>query len=91
MSLISSLPQVTVAFAIFGAIYCLVKNRANPPGRTLEMVVSKLLAASSLPTGVLLLASAFDKSLLVHVSDSGVYVAAAGVALLFVGIKELFK
>lgn len=55
------------------------------------MVVSKLLAASSLPTGVLLLASAFDKSLLVHVSDSGIYVAAAGVALLFVGIKELFK
>jgi hypothetical protein len=86
-----TLQQVTVACAVSGAIYCLIRHRANPSGRTLESVVLKLLAASTIPTGILLLACAFDTSLLRHVSDVGIYVAAAGVALLFVGVKEILK
>lgn len=88
---IPTLQQVTVACAVLGAMYCLFKHRANPSNRTLEAVVLKLLAASTMPTGMLLLASAFDTSLLMHVSDVGIYVAAAGISLLFVGIKELLK
>lgn len=89
--MLPTLQQVTVACAVLGALYCLIRNRSNPAKRTLEEVLLKLLSASTIPTGLLLLACAFDNSLLKHVSDFGIYVAAAGIALLFVSIKELLK
>ena len=89
--IVPTLKQVTAAFAIGGACYCLFKHRSNPSGRSLEAVVGKLLAASSIPTGAVLLLCAFDTSLRVIVSDAGLYVAAAGFVLLLVSIKELLK
>jgi hypothetical protein len=88
---IPNLQQVTVGFAVFGAAYCLIKHRNNPSKRTLQSVILKLLAASTVPTGFLLLACAFNTSLLQRVSDVGIYVAAAGVTLLFVSVQEMLN
>ena len=89
--LVPTLNQVTAAFAIGGACYCLLKHWSNPNGRSLEAVAGKLLAGGSIPTGIVLVLCAFDTSLLVIVGDAGLYVAAAGFVLLFVSIKELLK
>ena len=86
-----TLTQITVGFAILGAIVCIALNRSNLASLKLEEVVLKILGASAIPNGVLLLAAAFDDSLLKRVSDAGIYLVAAGAALLFVSVKELLK
>jgi hypothetical protein len=91
LSLHHPLQQLTVAFAVGGAAFFLLKHRSNPRGRTLEATLAKLLAASAVPTGIWLLGCAFDASLLAAVQDAGLYMAAAGISLLFVALKELLK
>ena len=88
---IPSLAQITVGFAIAGAAICLIRNRTQLSALKLEDVVLKILGASAIPNGFLLLGAAFDDSLLQRVSDAGIYLVAAGSALLFVSIKELVK
>jgi hypothetical protein len=84
-----SLQHVTVASAILGAAYAAIRYRAT---LSLEIVVGKLLAASSIPAGLFLLACAFDTTLASKLSgDLGLYFGAAGVALLYVSVKELVK
>lgn len=86
-----TLTQISIVFALVGVLYGLIKHRANPHGRDLEGILQKLLAASSVPTGILLLACGFNTSLLDYVTDVGLYVTAAGVALLYVAVKEILK
>jgi len=86
-----SLAQVTVGFALLGGVIALLRHRGNPTKLTLETVLGSLLAASSIPSGLFLLGCAFDSSLIKHLSDLGLYLAAAGVALLYVSIKELIQ
>ena len=86
-----SFQQITVGFAILGALFALMQQRKQPGGHQLEKVVVKLLAASSIPTGVLLLGCAFNASWIAKLNDLGIYLAAAAVALLFVSLKELIK
>jgi hypothetical protein len=90
MFLMPSLSQLTVICAIAGACFSLVfrRNGKSPP---LEVVVTKLLCASLIPIGVMLMLCAFDTSLLALVADAGLYIAAAGIALLVVAIKGLCK
>jgi hypothetical protein len=57
----------------------------------LDVVVGKLLSASLIPTGVMLVVCAFNTSLLASIADVGLYVAAAGIALLVVAAKGLRK
>ncbi len=83
-----SIGQVNVAFAIAGAIFCLYRQRT---AATLQDVILKLVTASAIPTGVMLIVGAFNPELLKIVTDTGIYIAAGGVALLFVSIKELLK
>jgi hypothetical protein len=80
-----SFQQITVACAICGAIIALIQKRS------LEGVVGKLLAASAVPTGIVLVGCAFDSSLITKLSDLGLYLLAAAVALLYVSLKELFR
>ncbi len=54
-------------------------------------MILKLVTASAIPTGVMLIVGAFNPELLKIVTDTGIYIAAGGVALLFVSIKELLK
>lgn len=51
-------------------------------------------AGSSAPSGVLLIYAAFDQSVVSKISDSNVYIAFAGIALLYVAaltVKDKFK
>jgi hypothetical protein len=85
-----SFQQLTVGCAVLGAIIALIQHRKGD-GLRLETVVAKLLAASSVPTGFFLLACAFNTSLVSRLADLGLYLAAAGIALLYVSIKEFIK
>ena len=89
--MLPTLSQVTIVFAIVGAFLGFGLHRIEGEGPSLEVVVTKLLAASLIPTGVMLLLCAFDTSLLASVEDVGLYIAAAGIMLLVVAIKTLSK
>jgi hypothetical protein len=86
-----SVQETTVACALIGASVAFIQQRNQPNDQHLEKVMAKLLAASSIPTGLLILASAFHTEWLSKLSDLGIYLAAAGVALLYVSVKELIK
>jgi hypothetical protein len=88
MNSLPSLPQLTVGFALLGGIVAVVRHRKS---LTLEVVLGNLLAASSIPSALFLLWCAFDASQLVRLNDLGLYLAAAGVALLYVATKELVR
>lgn len=62
------------------------KDRKNNLGDLL--VVG--LAGSSVPTGLLLIYGAFDKSVIPKLSDAGTYIAFAGAALLII-FGQTFK
>lgn len=47
------------------------------------------ITSSSLPSGFLFIASAFDSSLLARVSEAPVYIALAGCAILYIAIKTV--
>jgi len=80
-----SFQQVTVGCAILGVVIAVWRKLP------LEGIVAKLLAASALPTGILLLGCAFHTDWISKLSDLGIYLLAAGVALLYVSLKELWK
>ena len=88
MSGFPSLAQLTVGFALFGGVFALFRHRNT---LTLEAVLGNLLAASSIPSAILLLWCAFDSSRINYMNDLGLYLAAAGVALLYVAIKEMTR
>ena len=46
-------------------------------------------AGSSLPSGILLIYAAFDQTIIAKISDSNVYIAFAGIALLYVAIMTV--
>lgn len=56
---------------------------------SLEDVFTVGITASSFPSGFLFIASAFDSSLLVKVSEAPVYIAFAGIAVLFIAVKTV--
>lgn len=85
MNWLPSLQETTVACAVLGVLIGLWKRAS------LEGIIGKLLAASALPTGILLLACAFHTGWISKLSDLGIYLLAAAVALLYVSLKELLK
>jgi len=87
MSWPPSFEQTTVGVALLGAGVALIRERGKPD---LVDLISKLLAASAIPTSMYLLASAFNPAWVQKLSDVGLYLAAAGLALLYVSLKELF-
>jgi len=87
----NALQQLAVGFGIAGAAYSVIHQKRGATSISLERVIVSLVSASSIPAGLLLLACAFDNDLISSLHDVGLYLAAAGIALLFVSIKELFK
>ena|SRR5665213_1855431 len=55
----------------------------------LEDILIVFMSGASMPTAVLLICSGFNKELLSKVSDAGIYMGLAGVALLYVGVRNL--
>lgn len=85
-----SFEHTTVGAGLFGVLVVLLRGWKNRAVLKLEDVIAKLLAGSAIPTGFYLMACAFNTSLIAKLSDLGLYLAAAGLALLYVSIKELW-
>jgi len=85
-----SFQQTTVGVALLCAAVAVLRGPQKPGGLRLEDVIAKLLAGSSIPTGLYLMACAFDTSLVAMLTELGLYLAAAGLALLYVSVKELW-
>jgi hypothetical protein len=85
---IPTLQQMTVGSAALGALYAALRDGK---ALTLQTVVVKALTASSLPTGIFLICAAFNPTLGAKLSDLGLYLLAAAIALIYVSLKELFK
>ena len=75
-----------------GGAYSIIRNLLSEKKEgILEDALKKLFAASSIPTGGLLMLCAYNSSLLQHLNDRGIYLTAAGISLLYVSINELRK
>jgi len=85
-----SLQQFTVVAAVLGALTFLVAQLLRRKQPHLEKILVKAFAASTIPTGFLLLVSGFQPNLLTQIADLSLYAAIAGIALLYISFKELF-
>jgi hypothetical protein len=56
----------------------------------LNSIIEKTLAGSAIPTGFYLLACAFKPEWVKNVADLGLYLVAAGIALLYVSVSPFF-
>jgi hypothetical protein len=87
--------QWTVALGVlvFAALmisHMVRQRRVSVRHLPLDGLLSRVLAGSSIPTGVLLVICAFDNALLVQANEIGLYIAAAGLMLIYLSIQELF-
>ena len=87
--------QWTAAFAVFVFAAILVSHmarvrRISVKDLPLDGVLSRVFAGSSIPTGVLLVICAFDDAVLAQANEIGLYVAAAGLTLIYLSVKEIF-
>jgi len=83
------LQQLSVAFAVVAFIAAVIRGRSKGSPHSLDKLIAKLLAGSAIPTGLFLIVCAFDTSLISKLTDLSLYLAAAGLALLYVSIKEI--
>lgn len=75
-----------ISFALISVcIYCLFRFSKNGKIEFIDLFVVGT-AGSSIPSGILLIYGAFDQSVIAKISDSNVYIAFAGIALLYVAI-----
>lgn len=56
----------------------------------LDGLLLRVFAGSSIPTGVLLIICAFDSGVLATANSIGVYIAAAGLTLIYLSVREVF-
>jgi hypothetical protein len=91
MTNLPSLAQLTVVFGLLGVFGAGIRHWRNRSKPSLEGLLGSLLAASSIPSGFFLLACAFDPTLIAQFEEVGLYLAAAGVALLYVSFKGLVQ
>jgi ABC-type iron transport system FetAB permease component len=91
----SYVQQWTVALTIllFSAIvaaHMVEHRRVSVRDLPLDSLLLRVFAGSSIPTGVLLLICAFDNRVLVRANEIGVYIATAGLTLIYLSVRELF-
>ncbi|HEX2205423.1 MAG TPA: hypothetical protein VHG91_19085 [Longimicrobium sp.] len=87
--------QWTAAFAVFVFVTLVVSHmarvrRVSVRDLPLDGLLSRVFAGSSIPTGVLLVICAFDDAVLAQANEIGLYVAAAGLTLIYLSLKEIF-
>jgi hypothetical protein len=86
-----SLQRLSVLCAVLVFVTVFVRGRMNGMAHPLDKLLSKLLAGSAIPTSIFLVVCAFDTTLITKLSDLSLYLAAAGVALLYVSVKEILS
>lgn len=81
--------SVTLAVLSFiaGIVFDYVKKRSAG----LEVHLARVGAAGALPTGIILVYGAFEPSVITQLSGLNVPIAAAGLALIYISVKTIFK
>jgi hypothetical protein len=89
-SFIENIHSLTVIFGLlaFAGIY--ISNRIRGKTNHLDDLLMRMLSASAIPTGLLLLLCAFDTTLLQKIEGLNIYIALAGLALIYVSLKAVF-
>jgi len=83
---LASVSLVVVTF-ILGVVISLLRKT----GSNLEDHLIKAMAAGAIPTALALIYGAFNPSIIAQLSGLNVAIAAAGLALLYISIKTIFK
>lgn len=81
----------SAALAIITFLAALIVKKLGEQSAHLDDLIIRALSASMIPTGVLLIACAFDPSLLSSLTGLNIYIAVAGLTLLFVACKGIFS
>jgi hypothetical protein len=69
--------------------WLVVKRKTPPKPFELDTIITAFMAAASIPVGVLLVGSAFDRHMFAFLSDLYIALAAAGIATIYLAIKGL--
>lgn len=91
MDLQAYLTGASVALFIFGFVLTFIARKTKKQSINLEILLPKAIAASSIPTGLLLLVCAFNPGLLQNLAGLNIYIAASGLALLYLSYEVLSK
>lgn len=82
--------HATVIFGILGFLYTWYKLRKKLREVKLENLLIGAFTGSTIPTGLVLIWSAFDQSIILKLEGLNMHIAAAGLALLFIAYKSLY-
>ena len=80
----------SAALAILTFFVALIVKKLDGQSAHLDDLIRRALSASAIPTGIILIACAFDPSLLGSLTGLNIYIAIAGMTLLFVAGKGIF-
>lgn len=83
--------SVNISFALAGGIIGWVQAREKPQDQAVGCIIRSVFAGAAIPTGILLLAAAYDPKLLTEIKDIGVNLIASGLATLYLAYAEFAK
>jgi hypothetical protein len=90
MTILPYINAFSVGAAIVAFAGILIWNHARKRHSRLDAVLTRVLAASAIPTGITLLVCAFNPSLIAQLQGLNVHIAVAGMALLFIAVRTVF-
>ena len=70
--------------------FLIINHRKGKPNN-LGILLAQLFSASAIPVGIWLIVCAFQPALVQLLPDIGLYLAAAGLSLLYVSYKGIFS
>ena len=88
---IENVTNISVALGIIAFFSIITYNSYKGYPITLDDLLLRMLAASAMPTGFLLLVCAFDPLLISEFDGLNIHIAAAGLALLYISYEALFS
>lgn len=90
MTLNMAINHATVIFGIIGFVYTAIKLYKNKYEIKLEILLVGSFTGSTIPTGCILIWSAFNPSIIQELEGVNIHIAAAGLALLYIAYRWLF-
>jgi hypothetical protein len=82
------LNQSTICAFLLSALLEIIRQFRSKRGINIEALWAKMMSGGSIPTAILLISCPFFPSLLEGFSEYPIYLAAAGIVLLVVSLKE---
>ena len=80
----------SVLLAVITFFVVLIKNHRRKRPNVLHRILGQVFAASAIPTGLVLVACAFDIKLIAQLTGLNVHIAAAGLSLLYLAFIKLW-